>query len=341
MDSVTQAVLGASIAGACAPQGHRRKALVVGAFLGTLPDLDVLIDFGDAVKNYTYHRGFSHSLFVLVPLATVLWLGLRRWWSPVRAAPGRWFAAILLALVTHPLLDAHTAYGTQLWWPLSTPPTMWSTLFIIDPVVTIPLLVGAVAAFIKPAARGSALALVAGLAISTAYIGWSWVAKTTVEQNARQALAGSAIPDAPVFSVPTPFNTLLWRIVVMTEDGYLEGFDSLVAEDGPVRFERYSSDTESLSAAADIPAVKRLRWFSRDFLKSTVREDDMLVLSDLRMGQEPYYVFAHEVARRGNPHWHPTATRRVETSFESSALAGVWHRIWNDQAPPSCRQHCD
>ena len=333
MDSVTQAVLGASVAGVCAPRGHRRKALIAGALLGTLPDLDVLIDFGDAVKNYTYHRGFSHSLFVLVPLAALLWLGLRQWWLPVRADPGRWFAAILLALVTHPLLDAHTAYGTQLWWPLSTPPTMWSTLFIIDPVYTIPLLLGTLSALIRPEAKWAGASLAAGLVISTAYIGWSWIGKTTVEQNARQALDDSGRSEAPLFSVPTPFNTLLWRVVVMTEDGYLEGFDSLVADDGPVQFARYPSDNGSLAAATEIWAVSRLRWFSRDFLKSTVR-DEMLVLTDLRMGQEPYYVFSHEVAGRGNPHWHPIETRRVATSLDIGALSGVWHRIWNDHSPP-------
>ena len=77
MDSITQSVLGASIAGAVAPAGHRRKALLVGAALGTLPDLDVLIDYGDAVRNFTYHRGFSHSLLVLAPFSLLLWLLLR------------------------------------------------------------------------------------------------------------------------------------------------------------------------------------------------------------------------------------------------------------------------
>ena len=45
MDSVTQAALGAAIGGAIAPPGQRRKALLVGAALGTLPDLDVLVDY--------------------------------------------------------------------------------------------------------------------------------------------------------------------------------------------------------------------------------------------------------------------------------------------------------
>ena len=109
MDPLTQAVLGASVAGVCAPAGQRRKAMLAGAMLGTLPDLDVLIDYDDAVRNFTYHRGFSHSLFVLTPFAVALWLLLRRWWAPAREAPGRWLAAIALTLLTHPLLDAHTA----------------------------------------------------------------------------------------------------------------------------------------------------------------------------------------------------------------------------------------
>ena len=134
MDSVTQIVLGASVAGVCAPAGSRRRALLVGAALGTLPDLDVLIDYGGAVENYTYHRGFSHSLFVLAPFALLLWVVLSKFWTPVRQAPGRWYLAIFLALATHPLLDAHTSYGTQLLWPLTPPPVAWSTIFIIDPL---------------------------------------------------------------------------------------------------------------------------------------------------------------------------------------------------------------
>ena len=82
MDSVSQAVLGASVAGIVAPAGHRRKALLIGATLGTLPDLDVFIDFGGAVRNFTYHRGFSHSLFVLTPVSILLWLALRQFWAP-------------------------------------------------------------------------------------------------------------------------------------------------------------------------------------------------------------------------------------------------------------------
>ena len=39
MDSVTQILLGASVAAACVPAVQRRRALGYGAVLGTLPDL--------------------------------------------------------------------------------------------------------------------------------------------------------------------------------------------------------------------------------------------------------------------------------------------------------------
>jgi inner membrane protein len=334
MDSLTQIVLGASIAGACVPAGHRRKAVLVGAALGTLPDLDVFIDFGGAVENYTYHRGFSHSLFVLLPVSLLIWLVLRRWWAPVRAAPGPWLAAVSLTLVTHPLLDAHTAYGTQLWWPLTSPPVSWSTLFIIDPLYTLPLLVGVVAALVKPTAPRARTWLTAGLVLSSTYLGWSWLAKGIVEDNARTALRESGLQQAPLFSVPTPFNTLLWRVVVLTDGGYLEGFDSLAVDDGPMRFAAYPSDVAAVAAASDVWAVERLRWFSRDFLKAWV-EGDVLMLADLRMGQEPFYVFTHAVASRGNPHWHEIDTQRLRTSVEDRMLVAVWRRIWqSDTYPP-------
>ncbi len=333
MDSLTQAVFGAAIGGAVAPQGARRRGLVAGAMLGTLPDLDVFIDFGGAVENFTYHRGFSHSLLVLVPLSVLLWLMLRRWWAPVREAPYRWLVLICLVLVTHTLLDAHTAYGTQLFWPLEPHPTMWATLFIIDPLYTLPLLIGVLIAAVRPMASLSTTALRSALAISVLYIAWSWTAHGIVKSNAESVLADMNLDSAPVFLTPTPFNTLLWRVVVMTDDGYLEGFDSLVVDEGPMQFREYPSNRRALDDASNLWAVSRLRWFSRDFISASV-VNDRLVLADLRMGQEPSYVFTHVVATGGNPHWMAIPAEQLPMSFGDRALKETWQRIWSERRQP-------
>ena len=52
MDTVTQAALGAAVG--VVIMGRRRpvwQAALAGAVVGTLPDLDVFIDQGDAVNN--------------------------------------------------------------------------------------------------------------------------------------------------------------------------------------------------------------------------------------------------------------------------------------------------
>ena len=236
MDSLTQITLGACVAAACVPPGQRRKAALLGAALGTLPDLDVFLDYGGPVANFTLHRGFSHSLLVLAPIGALLWLALRSFWPPVREAPQRWFAAIFLALLTHPLLDAHTAYGTQLFWPSGSTPVSWATIFIIDPLYTLPLLAGMIAVLIRPVSQVSGRWLMVGLVWSMLYLGWSWFAQTLVAANARQSLHAQGVAEARLFVSPAPLTTLLWRVVARTQQGYYEGLDSVVANDGPIEF---------------------------------------------------------------------------------------------------------
>ena len=131
-----------------------------------------------------------------------------------------------------------------------------------------------------------------------------------------------------MFSVPAPLNSLLWRVVVLTDDGYAEGFDSLLIDEGDIAFTRYPSDTKALVDAGDIWAVERLRWFANDFVRADV-VDGRLVITDLRMGQEPQYVFRHTVAEYGNPHWKAIPPERMMVLFDRRDLGKVFERILN------------
>ena len=334
MDSVSQLVLGAAVAAACVPARHRRKALLVGAVLGTLPDLDVVIDYGDAVRNMTYHRGFSHSLFVLPGVGLLLWVALRAWWPPVAEAPVRWLAAILLVLVTHPLLDSLTVYGTQLFWPLATPPVMGGSLFIIDPLYTLPLLVGVLVAAVAGASRAGGRAVAWGLVLSTGYAGWSLVAQQRVDAIAAESLRGTPHAEAPRLVVAMPFTTLAWRVVVLTPEGYLEGERSLVADRGPIEFIEHRFDRRLLEEAGGLWAVQRLMWFSHGFQRADV-VDGELRLGDLRMGQHPTFFFTHVVARREGGAWVAADNRQIEQPrVREGQLAGLWHRLWSGEPIP-------
>ena len=324
MDSVTQMVLGAAVVDAT--MGHKvgRRALAWGAVLGTLPDLDVFVPLGDAVRDFTYHRSASHSLFVLLlatPLLTWLILKIHPADRPHRR---RWMLAVYLTFATHVLLDSLTAYGTQIFWPLSNMPVSISSIFIIDPAYTLPLLIGVVAALIS---RHAGMRWdPAGLALSSLYLCWTLTAKIVVEQRFEDALVAIDRGDARLFTTPAPFNTLLWRAVARVDGAYYEGYQSLLDEPGDIRFRRYPSDDRLLDGIEDHWPVQRLRWFSRGYY-GVSRIGDDVVISDLRMGIEPDYVFRFKVGEIGNPHAHPAAPLQVPGRQDFGRLRSVFERI--------------
>jgi inner membrane protein len=339
MDSITHLFYGGVLAAAIAPREHRRAALLAGMALNTLPDLDVvpLALFGDPVAQMTWHRGPTHSLLLLPLLAWALWAWFRRRGGRVAEAPRRWFWVFMLTLLAHPLLDAFTVYGTQLLWPLPLAPTMWSSLFIIDPLFLLPWLAAFVIAMWVPARRLADRALLAGWVLGFAYLGWSLIAKSMVDRAADQALATIGLQGAPRFSVPMPFNTLLWRVVAMTPGGYVEGERSVLIDRGTMRFRAYADDRIARDAMARIPAAVRLLWFNHHFAKTEVR-DGKLLLTDLRMGAEPDYTFRFVVAEHDGADWRAMPVEQLKWPWDAaSRLREVWDRIWHE--PQSAATH--
>lgn len=300
MDSISQVALGAAVG--VAVMGRRTavwKAAAWGAVAGTLPDLDVLIDHGDAVRNMVLHRAETHALFWLslasLPLAAAI-ARLHGEWAIWR----RWWLAIWAVLVTHPLLDTMTIYGTQLALPFSSHPYGIGSIFIIDPLYTLPLLAGAGWA-IATRGQGRGLAAnAAGLLLSTAYMGWSVAAQQHVDRIARGSLAAQGIAAEQLLVTPTAFNTLLWRVVAMAGDGYHEGFYSLLDAQPRLHFDRFDRGQALAAELQGVAAVQRVAAFSKGFYKLQQVGGRVLV-SDLRMGQEPNYVFSFAVAQRRSP----------------------------------------
>ncbi|MCE2573120.1 metal-dependent hydrolase [Motilimonas eburnea] len=290
MDSVTQIALGASVAAAIGYKPFGKKALIAGALLGTLPDMDVVINYGDDIANYTSHRGFSHSLFVLSALAGILFLLARQYWQSVRAHPVAGFMLIWLALITHPLLDSFTTYGTQIWWPMTTPPVSWSSVFIIDPLYTLPLLIAGLGlAISKHPTRWQKINTWA-LALSCGYLGASQFAKWQVQQQVYEQR-----PNAhTLFVAPTPFNILAWRVLSYEGEQYSEGF-TYVFNRQPIQWQHYSTGRDQLANFTS-PHLSRLEWFSGGLLQFN-QVDDQLHATDLRLGMGGYYPFSFAIAQ--------------------------------------------
>jgi len=357
MDSLTQLTLGAAVS--VAVMGRRTavwKAALWGGIAGTLPDLDVFVDYGDAVLNMVRHRAESHSLFYLTLLSPLLAWAVARIHGKADGVPGqppgrpkagpapsggsdpqsggawglsyfqRWWLALWLVMITHPLLDTMTIYGTQLLMPFSNYPFGVGSLFIIDPAYTLPLIVGVVAALRLKNNRGlrwNALAL----GLSTLYLGWSVLAQQHVERIARASLKAEGISPQALLVTPSPLNTVLWRLVATTPDRYYEGFYSLLDATPTVRWTSHAKGAELFEQHRDNAAVQRIAAFTKDLFSLQV-VDGRLMLTDLRMGQEPAYAFRFDIGSATLPtdrhHRSLSAGQRADVS---NGLRWLWYRI--------------
>lgn len=342
MDSLTQATLGAAIGGAVLGRRLGRKSLIIGAALGTLPDLDVVIDYGDAVANVTYHRGFSHSLFVLSALATLLAL-LTRHLAPARdISLSRWWWLFWLCLTTHPLLDALTTYGTQLWWPLSVSrPSANPLVFIIDPLYTLPLAVGVIAGLVLGSEGGLQRAARWALVISSLYLLMSLGIRSWVDDRVTPALAEHQLDQAPRLIQPTPFNILLWRITVIDQNRHAETTVGVFDGDTPPVIEIFQRGAELEPIAQATAKGQRLGWFAGPFLSYDIvyhEEHQWLMATDLRLGFPGYHPFRFAIAERTDDttEWRALApTLQIPDEGQHSSLARLFQRLISP-TPPLC-----
>ncbi|PCF96812.1 metal-dependent hydrolase [Vreelandella nigrificans] len=319
MDSVTQAALGAAVGGAVLGRRLGRKAVLIGALLGTLPDLDVALDYGDAVANVTEHRGFSHSLFVLTGLGTLMALLTARFWPATQERPiyfRHWWWFFVLCLTTHPLLDSLTTYGTQLFWPLDLPPVAWPVVFIIDPFYTLPLLIALIIGLASKKVRS---ACTVGLAISSAYLLLAAGAKWNIEQRLAPALAEAGLHEAPVLIQPTPFNIVLWRATVIgEEDFYYESLISLFDGQRTPTLEPLKRNIALEESALAGPLGQQLEWFTGPFLRYDTRLIDgqeTLIATDIRLGFPGFHPFSFTLATWEGDAWHPVEiSEQIETT---------------------------
>lgn len=331
MDSITQALLGATVQASLLGRWQGRKALLYGAVLGTLPDLDVVIDYGDAVADMTYHRGFSHSMFVLSLLAVALtWLARR-----IQPDPGysgmRLFLTVWLVLVTHVLLDAFTSYGTQLFWPLTTPPVAWSSVFIIDPMYSVPLLLAVLAGAIVGLKGHSPRVPVLALVVTSLYLAFTLAGKQMAEQRVEKTMASHGLQANQLYSAPTPFNSLLWRVIIIQDDDYYEALVSWF-DDQPPELVRIDRDARLADVLRDSPQHARLQWFTGGVLRYD-EIDGQLLVTDLRLGMTGFHPFRFALAERSGEDWQliPFVERLPAERGDMSRLELIWQRIWQQQ----------
>jgi inner membrane protein len=298
MDSLTQIVLGAAISEHFIGRKVGNRALLYGAILGTIPDLDVFIGkFYDVLTANEIHRGYSHSLLFFLTATPCLGM-LLRWLERKRNLT--WPEAaqtVFWCLCTHALLDAFTNWGTQLFWPLETKVAIQS-IFVIDPLYTLPFIfcLIRVMMFARSDERRTKWNN-RGLIISSCYLLITVLLQFAARQQFSARLEETGIAYNEISVRPAPLNTILWNANVQTPDGYLLGEYSFL-DSQPISFQFFRKNDDFMSGRLNDKVIQRLIKLSEGWYTFS-KEGDDLYFNDLRFGllnddpDRPEFVFCY------------------------------------------------
>jgi inner membrane protein len=239
MEPITHLLTGACLARA----GFNRKAAyatVAMTVASELPDIDVMWGFGGPIAAFEHHRGWTHT-FLGLPLEAAALVGVFWLWHRWRSkkdggavssgsqtdVPARWgllFGFVLVALLSHLLLDWTNNYGLRPFFPFNPRWYAGSFVFIFEPVMFALLVVALVAPALfgligsevgarreRFRGRGWAIAALMGIVAL-----WGWRA---FERQKALQLAEAEDFGAQVLRVgvsPHPITPYRWHLVVET-----------------------------------------------------------------------------------------------------------------------------
>jgi inner membrane protein len=233
---------------------HATMTAVIAA---NLPDIDIVAEIGSMPSYIEHHRGITHSI-VGVPLLSLALAGglyafTRNFW--------RTFVVALIAMATHPALDFSNPYGYRPFLPFNGTWYYGDTVFIIDPIMDLILLLGIIGgAFFKKAKPAMAFA---SMAIVLLYIG----ERVSVRNTAKMDLDAftSKLADHQTSAVLPRFMDLhTWEGIVGTRESFvkvnIDTRNGAVTEIARIPKMKMSPIAEK---AAATPTVKTFLGFAR------------------------------------------------------------------------------
>jgi inner membrane protein len=249
------------------------------------PDVDILLRASDPFAEWRWHRGATHGLPVELAAGCLLgWVLARRSGGALRS----WLALAIAALVSHPLLDWCTTYGTQLLAPFSSRRFALDWVAIVDPAYSLVLAAGLViglrAGATTPAARRAGWA---ALSLSSLYLALGGFVNARIEAIARDDLRSKGLAFSRVSAYPTLLQLPFRRIVARSGDEVRVGWLSLLRP-RPIEWQSFmQAEGPPVDAARATPEARLFEWFAMGEAASRVerREGRLVVeLDDLRYG---------------------------------------------------------
>ena len=286
MDIVTQITLGSCIAEAFFRKNLGKRAIFFGAFCGLAPDLDVLFHSMSTFEGLQSHRGLTHSLLFLPLLAPVL-AGIAFRVFKLQGSYRTWVHLAFWALITHPLLDVCTTYGTQLFYPLSSQRFSTHGIAILDLLYSTPLVLVALLSLrmeIPKLARSA-------LAYGVLYLGLSHYLSFLAVQTMHSRFTQQGFSEENMHVSPVLLFSPLRRVIARNEQGdFITALYSPFAHRPPTTHRVQSVTNAQVDRLLKSKEGEIFSWFSNNFVLVERRQSEYLLI-DARYGSfsKPWY----------------------------------------------------
>ena len=292
MDSLTHIVIGACIGDLVAGKKIGKRAMLYGALLQSIPDIDFIASFWlDPVNDLVAHRGITHSLLFAVCVTPVLAFVAKKLRHKNDLSYPFWNMFFISEILIHLLLDAFNAYGTGWFEPFHHVRVSFHAIYVADPLFSIIPGIAFAVLLIKrwddPSRRKWAYA---SLIVCFAYLMASLFNKDHVDKDVRHIAHSKHISTDHFLSTPTPLNNLLWFIAIPSGNGFYIGYRSVFDRTNDMELRYVPRNDSLLNNFSDTTAVRLLKQFSQGYYTIETYSKDTLVINDLRFGQEAGWV---------------------------------------------------
>ena len=260
--------------------------------------------------------------------------------DPPNASYQDWVKLFFWGLLTHPILDCFTTYGTQLFLPFSSYRVAFNTISVADPLYTVPflLLVVAVSFFSRHNDIRRRLTW-AGLIISSCYILLCLFHKYQVHRTLITSLEAQEIEYSRVMTSPTILNNILWYTLAETDDGYYSGLYSLWDEEQKIKlnFTPRNQELLQLTESDSDDTINKLKWFSNDYYCITESPGGTLQFNDMRFGkfdestESNSYIFNFPIKLNDSGAYELTQVNGGPPPRDrEKALQNLWERLMGE-----------
>jgi inner membrane protein len=211
-----------------------------------------------------------------------------------------WYKLFFWAIITHPILDCFTTYGTQLFAPFSNYRVSFNNISVADPVYTLPFIICLLTASFLPRLhpRRNLINWI-GIAVSSFYMMFTIANKFWVNHILEETLQEQDIAYTRYMTNPTILNNVLWTGTVETDSMYYQGQYSLFDKEKRFKLRAIPKNMDLIEGHDHDETVETLKWFANNYVSIIRRSDGRLQINDMRYGtvgslrnEEDKYIFS-------------------------------------------------